>query len=483
MADSDIALMAHLLRRAGFGATREELESYVAKGYEATVEELLKPQDSPERFADEDLVRRYHPEQISYTAQPSSAAYWIYRMMNTNRPLEEKIALFWHGILAAGFTKTNNPKAIMNQLHMFRRYGLGSFPKLLLELSKDPAMLYWLDQHENHKDAVNENYGRELLELFSLGVGMDGHPNYTEDDVRQCSRAFTGWTIRNAGYMAARAAVCSTYPYGKLDWQFVYMDDDHDDGEKTFLGQTGRFNGEDIIDIIVRQPAAARFVCRHLYNFFVADEPQVPAWQTVPPRDPEAIRTMENAYMNSQYEIRSVLRAMFNSDFFKNAAFAKVKSPAELVVGAARQAGDYRYYRTTYAQLVPLINFMGQMLGDPPSVEGWHTGTEWINTASLVDRINYAVEEFGDADKPGVRSIINRIRALGPTITPDGLVDACLDLMGPITVSESTRQEIVDHVAAAGELRFGSKEEARSSIDRVTGVLQLIVSSREYQLA
>ena len=142
MAPQDIALMAHLLRRAGFGATREELERYVAQGYEATVEELLHPEDAPPALADEDLIRRYHVDENSLMLIDSCQTYWLYRMINTRRPLEEKLALFWHGVFATGYTKLNQPKAILNQIDMFRRYGLGSFRTLLLQLSQDPAMLF-----------------------------------------------------------------------------------------------------------------------------------------------------------------------------------------------------------------------------------------------------------------------------------------------------------------------------------------------------
>ena len=211
MSQDDIALMAHLLRRAGFGATRDELESYVAKGYDATVEELLHPENAPPALEDEDLVRRYHVDQNSLAEVEVCQTYWLYRMINTRRPLEEKIALFWHGVFATGYTKTQQPKAILGQIEKFRRYGLGKFDNLLLEVSKDPAMIFWLDNKDNHRDGVNENYGRELLELFSMGVG-----NYTEDDVRQASRAFTGWTMRNASLHVARASRDSVWPYGRL---------------------------------------------------------------------------------------------------------------------------------------------------------------------------------------------------------------------------------------------------------------------------
>ena len=478
MSQSDMFSMAHLLRRAGFGATRDELEGYIAKGYEATVEELLNPESAPEGLEDEDLVRRYHVGENSLMYLEDAQSYWMYRMVHTQRPLEEKMALFWHGVFATGYTKLNQPKAILNQIQMFRRCGMGSFHDLLLEVSRDPAMVFWLDNKDSHKDAVNENFGRELLELFSMGVG-----NYTEDDVREASRAFTGWTMLNADLHTARASRDSVWPYGRLDWQFRYMDEDHDHAEKSFLGHAGAFNGEDIIDIICRQPSAAAFVSRHLYNFFVADEPQVPAWQTVPPGDPEAITALTDTFVTSGYDIRSALRVLFNSDFFKNAAFARVKSPAEFVVGTVRMAGTHPFPGPTDISLPVQTTYMGQQLLDPPSVEGWHTGTEWIVTGSLVDRVNFAVKQLGDLDSPGVRATIDRIKARTKVLSPEELVDSCLDLMGPLTASESTRHELVEHAALRGDIAFRAPDEATSSEERIREMMQLIVSTREYQLA
>ena len=209
MSGKDFALMAHLMRRAGFGATHEELEKRVAKGYEATVEELLHPELQPPALEDEDLLKRYHVDGNNLMGLGSCQTYWIYRMINTRRPLEEKLALFYHGVFATGYTKLNHPKAILNQIEMFRRLGLGSFHRVLVEISKDPAMIFWLDNKDNHKGAVNENFGRELLELFAMGVG-----NYTEDDVRQASHAFTGWTIADATLHQARTDRDSIWPYG-----------------------------------------------------------------------------------------------------------------------------------------------------------------------------------------------------------------------------------------------------------------------------
>jgi uncharacterized protein (DUF1800 family) len=268
-----------------------------------------------------------------------------------------------------------------------------------------------------------------------------------------------------------------------LDWQFEYRADDHDAAEKTFLGQAGAFNGVEIIDIICRQPATARFIARHLYNFFVADEPQVPAWQTVPPHDPEAIQTLMDAFIVHEYDIRAVMRVLFTADFFKNAQFAKVKSPTELVVGTARLAGGHHFPDVDDITLALETGYMGQQLLDPPSVEGWHTGSEWINSATLMSRVNFASRQLADVNKPGVRAIIQRVRAQGTRLAPGSVVDICLDVMGPLSVDVRTRQQLVDHLASAGDVDFETNGDSASAAERIRELLQLIVATREYQLA
>ena len=247
-----ISLMSHLMRRAGFGAPISEVEDRVTKGYEETVEELLNPAD--QEPLDEDLLYRYFPNYEGGMAPNQAQAQWIYRMINTKRPLEEKMVLFWHQLFATGNSKIDNPPELTQQIAMFRNHALGDFPALLVELAKNPAMIYWLDNNGNHKGSINENWGRELLELFSMGVG-----NYSEEDIKEASRAFTGWTI---------APKIPRLPLGRFYWDFEYKPEDHDSADKTFLGVTGDFNGQDIIDIVVKQPATGRFLCRHLYNFF-----------------------------------------------------------------------------------------------------------------------------------------------------------------------------------------------------------------------
>ena len=469
----DLKLMAHLMRRAGFGVTRDELEARVAKGYEATVEELVDPEAAGVPPTESYILYRYYPgAHLPPAEPPTSQVYWLYHLINAERVLENKMSLFWHHIFCTGDAKVDNWNEVRLQIEMFRRHGLGNYGTLLLELARNPAMLFFLDNNDNHAQAVNENWGRELLELFSLGVG-----NYTEDDVRESSRAFTGWT------MAPRIP---RYPYGRFKWEFEFRPEDHDEGEKTFLGHAGNFNGEDIIDIVLEQPACPRFIARHLYNFFVADELQVPAWSITEPRDPDAVYLLAKTLKESNYELKPVLRTLFNSDFFKAEAgkLNKVKSPTELVVGTLRLVGGYGLPGPDFAWLAMQPSYMGQYLLNPPGVEGWHTGQEWINSGALMTRINFAAEQVADVSRPGVQSIIERLRSHG-SISSEEFVDQCLDLIGPIEVPPETRHELVAHAQAGngGMLDWDTEEEAHASAERVGEMLQLIVATREYQFA
>ncbi len=462
----DIALMAHLMRRAGFGARRDELEARVAKGYDAAVEELLHPETQP--ATDEYALLRYQPAALLPGGQPPMGnVNWLYHLVNTKRPLEEKMALFWHHVFATGNSKVDNYDQLLEQIQLFREHGMGNYRELLSIVSKNPTMIFWLDNQQNHGTAVNENWGRELLELFSLGAG-----NYTEVDVRECSRAFTGWTFETK---------IPRLPYGRFPWKFEYRPEDHDDGEKVFLGHKGHFNGEDILDIIVQQPACGKFICRHLYNFFVADEPQVPAWPIEAPRNPKAIDEMVEVFRDSKFDMRAVLRHMFNADWFKNARFQHVKSPAEVVVGTLRFVGGSEVPRPGYGELSMNTAYMGQDLLNPPSVEGWHTGKEWINSGSLMARINFMAEQIGNTSALGVRGIIDRLRVKG-SLSPEQLVDGCLDLLGPVEVSADTKAQLLSQANEWGQISWSNGSSAASD-QHVGQMLQLIVATREYQFA
>jgi len=455
------------MRRAGFGATPAELDTLAQ---EQTYEDIVEDLVNPERFEelDEAYIDRY------YSGEPVAlhVGKWLYRMVNTRRPLEEKMALFLHHIFPVAWGKSEHGPSLYTEIAMFRRVGLMDMKTILLELSRDPAMIFWLDNNENHKDEINENYGRELLELFSMGVG-----NYTEDDIKAASRAFTGWTFRQP---------LSLYPNGHYPAEFEFLEDDHDYDSKTFLGETGDFDGEDIIDIIVKQPATARFVSRHLYNFFVEDELQVPSWKTEPAKNEDAIAQLSKVFLETGGDMRAVLKEMFNSDWFKAAtSFKKVKSPTELIAGVLKQTGEFSYpvpgiqnfaITSLNGSLVegPLA-IMGQRLMNPPTVEGWHTGHEWIDSGTLSERVGFVERQFEDLSKPGVKDMVDRVGSLDDD--PSQLVDRCLDLLGSINVSEQTYDSLV---AYAKELSSIENDDAEGSVG-VHNLLQMTASTVDYQ--
>ena len=458
----DLALFAHLLRRAGFGCTYDELEAYAAKGYDAVVEQLLGVEGQPP--VEEDLMLRLNPNWTSRLGLQHNQSYWVYRMINTRRPLEEKIALFWHGVLCTGNAKVDNGWQMGITIEMFRRHGLGSFRNLLVELARDPGMVYYLDNNISHKGAINENWGRELLELFSMGVD-----NYTEDDVKEAARAFTGWTI---------APTIPRYPYGSVPWQFLYDPTDHDDEPKQFLGRGGTFNGEDVIDVICQQPATAQFIARHLYSFFVADEVGVPQWPQVPPRDPKLIQMLVDSYFAGHYDIRGMLRVLFQSDSFMNARFARIKSPTEVAVGTARLLKAFQLPGgADFINLVDECGYMGQDLLAPPTVEGWHTGQEWIDSGTLVERVNFVADQLGDVAKPGVREMVERLMAKGSALKPEELINGCSEQLGFVLLRDETRNLLVEHAVSGGEIITGAQEFGL----RAAEILRLIGATKEYQ--
>ena len=472
--DNDIGLIAHLMRRAGFGENREQIGIHANAGYQNTVEALLNPGE--EDRMDDHLIRRFHPELSGMMGPNAPGQNWLYRMATTSAPLREKMALFWHGIFATGYAKVIHGKALSDQTRMFRTFGMGSFKDLLIQLSKDPAMIIWLDNQDNHNGAINENFGRELLELFTMGVG-----NYTERDIKECARAFTGWTIANREYMELRSQRDSDWPYGRIAWHFKYHPEDHDDGEKEFLGQRGRFNGEDIIHIICQQEATARFISRHLYSFFVSDEPPIPEWRYTPPTNPEAIDELTRVYFDSNYDISAMLRALFNSSYFQSqdSWYSKVKSPVELVAGVLRLTGEFNRPRREIIDRYFQASYMGQFLNNPPSVEGWHQGTDWLDTGTLVERVNFASQQIGDSTKPGIRAMIERIAAVPNNVSsPENLINVCLQEMGVISVEGDTMKVLIDFASQGYDQPVNATEDGRQKISQA---LQMVASTKEFQ--
>ena len=460
----DRRLIAHLMRRAGFGATSSELDVLSDISYEKVVDSLLDPID--QSWMGEHLIRRFHHEQSGMMSAFGPSEYWLYQMVTTKAPLIEKMTLFWHGIFATGYPKVIHGKVLSNQIAMFRRHGMAGLDELLVELSKDPAMIVWLDNQENHNGAINENYGRELLELFSMGVG-----NYSEDDIKEAARAFTGWTIGNTEYMVLRSDRDSDMPYGRIAWHFEFNEQDHDYGEKTFLGRSGDFDGSDIVQIICEQDATAGYIARHMYNFFVRDEIPIPSWNDTAPIDTDAIDILKKAYFENNHSIKEMLRVLFNSDFFKDETnwYKRMKSPAELVAGVLRLSGQLDRPRRDIIDHTMKMTFMGQHLTNPPSVEGWHEGEEWIETGALVERVNFAAEQLGNLEMPGVVSMVDEV--LLEAKKGESLPELCLKQMGSLEVKESIMSILHNTVDKSGTVERETVED----------LFRVIAASPEYQ--
>ena len=393
----------HLLGRAGFSGTPDEIRKLANMTPEEAVRSLVEydgiPNDHlvpfehsgffddsladfpPSRPAATELAQetgesmgiRVKPEGINRHMQPVSdrffywlratqlesrrvAYWWAERMLDTNRPLQEKLALFWHGHFATAEGKVRDYRKMLGQVEMFERHAAGNFGELVEAVAKDPGMLYFLDAGVNVKGAANENFAREVMELFTMGVG-----NYTEQDVREGARAFTGWNYDNL--------------------EFVVNADQHDASEKTFLGRTGNFDGVDVLNIILEQPVTAEYIAAKLYRFFVRDDPG------------EALTTQLGAlFRDADYELRPLLTTVFLSrDFYSEASYgAHIKGPVEHVItllsqlGAEDVPGVPDFNSTTIG--------LGQQLLNPPSVAGWAQGQAWITPALLQRRGNVAFD-------------------------------------------------------------------------------------------
>ncbi len=440
LADGDFGYKqaAHLLERAGFGGTPAEIEGLLALGlegavarlvnYEAIEDSELAPFDDsgiwdpgmdpfpPSRAAAVRLARRHGhalgvevlPEGSSRPIQPvvdrffyglrsnaletrRLALWWADRMVATPRPLEEKMTLFWHDHFATSEAKVRDVRKMHLQNRTLRAHATGDFRSLLLAVMRDPAMLVYLDNRENVRGRPNENFGRELLELFTMGVG-----NYSEQDIREASRAFTGWTNE------------------VLDFRFDA--EVHDAGPKTFLGHEGNLGGEDVLDIILEQPATAEFIAGKVYRYLVREDP-APALQA----------ELGRRLRDSGYELKALLRTILSSrDFYSPPSVAtQIKSPVQLVVSTYRKLGVGK--APTVPDMNSLTGRLGQQLLYPPNVAGWAGGRTWITPATLLERGNAmrsvlfppTLEEFGHPDRrmPGIYRQVGERLARGMTIT------------------------------------------------------------------
>ncbi len=354
----------HLYRRAAFGASLDEMRAAEQRGPRATLDLLFQGDPGADELLPALLTAGQFTAEANEPAQ--LRGWWLYCMLHSGHPLREKLTLFWHNHFATSIAKVNSTREMFEQNKLLREHALGKFGPFLLAMSKDAAMLHWLDSNSNIKGKPNENYAREVMELFSLGVG-----HYTEKDIRQAARAFTGWHTDSDGF------------------GFEFNAKLHDDSVKTVLGQTGNWNGDDVLRIILNQPAAARFLVRKLYRFYVSE--------TNEPSD-SFLEPLAESFRKSDYDISALVRTMLSSrHFFSDYAFRqRIKSPVEFVLGAVRAVyrdydpKDKDHQPLTQQDLVRQIDSMGQLLFAPPNVKGWRGAKAWLNTSTVLSRDNFA---------------------------------------------------------------------------------------------
>ncbi len=348
---------AHLARRAGFGADWSEIQAAVDLAFFDVVDGLLTAGENAELDQQSQAMKAVIQAGNLPVQLP---AWWLYRLQQTASQAREKLVIFWHGHFATSAAKVNSAFPMLAQNETIRQFALEPFEQMVIAISRDPAMLLYLDSATNRRNNPNENYARELMELFCLGIG-----NYTEHDVRELSRAFTGWEI--------------------VRGQFTFNQFQHDPTPKNLLGKAGIESGEEAIAWIVTRPAAARFVAQKLYRFYVSD---------LAP-DPRLLEPLANCLRENQFAIRPVLRMIFTSRlFFSDLAYAKkIRSPVELAIGLLRCIGG----STSPTQLSSSLAELGQSLFYPPNVKGWDGGMRWINSTTMIGRINLVTEILTNA--------------------------------------------------------------------------------------
>ncbi len=481
----------HLLWRAGFGGTSAQVRYLADLGPERAVDILLNddkstyPEPSLDQF-DRDLMRpatseeaeaqrrarrerdeetlarlqeeRQRRERLDRQQLRELQRWWLTRMIETSRPLEEKLTLFWHGHFATSYRGVEDSFHMYMQNLMFRTNGMGSFRDLLKGLIRDPAMLKYLNNDRSRKGKPNENLAREIMELFSLGLG-----NYSEDDIKEGARALTGYTFK--------------------DDDFEFDQRNHDNGSKAILGHKGNLDGDEFVEAILSNPACAPFVVRRLYNFFVADVPpdERGGDSALPTPQRAVLRNLSNELRSRNYFVKPVLKKLFLSEHFYSPAFLgqQIKSPAQLVVGSIRSLN------TPVRDLNILLDAMdrmGQNLMMPPSVKGWDGGRAWVNTTTMFVRQNVLTYSL-----------------TGMSTNRRGKPDAQYDpshLLADIEGDDAAKRDaerVVEHLLrqTLGSVRSSAKEvcmdvmsKAKNPSDReaIVGTLLLITAMPEYQL-
>lgn len=387
--------VAHLLRRFGFGASRAEVQFYEKLGVDGTIERLINYEKYPLGFT-LDLVKLLpRRDGIVRVNPPFVGSYWTARCVLTERPLEEKLTLFWHDHFAVSASKVNNPFMLLQYLDTLRKHANGNFRIMLEAVSKDAAMMMWLDSQTNVAGKPNENFAREVMELFTLGIG-----HYTEQDIQEAARAFTGWAwLPNPALRRARqdpSALDEALSKGERLFQFVDRLPQHDRGQKTVLGKTGALRGDDVLQILLDRDECPKLLARKLWEWFAYMNPEE-----------KVVDALASQIRKSDYEMKPALEWIAKSDEFWSEKCVRklIKNPADFCIPLARQfdvgvlakpllenpAGNAR--GGAFGGIGALYQAMaqqGMQLLFPPDVAGWDWGEAWISTNTMIERIRFA---------------------------------------------------------------------------------------------
>ncbi|HEV3163102.1 MAG TPA: DUF1800 domain-containing protein [Isosphaeraceae bacterium] len=435
---------AHLLRRTGFGAPADEVRAAVERGLSDAVDQLFEENEEEEKGYHA-TFSAINGSLMDFSNPEALQAWWIYRMASSKAPLREKLTLFWHGHFATSHAKVEDMELMHRQAETLRRLALGSFREITLAMAKDPAMLVWLDGQSSTKEHPNENFARELMELFTCGIG-----HYTEKDVLEAARAFTGWH--------------------RDELEFVFHPDDHDPGTKQFLGKSGRFDGTDIVDILMQEPTTARFLARKLLRFFATAEPSEEVID-------EAAALLDRTQLNIKWFLRELFlsRYFYSDDCYRK----RISSPVEFVVGTVRTLAAH----WPSVELVEHLKAMGQELFAPPNVKGWDGEQKWINSQTWAARVSFAKAIAGlESDSQfGPRMEVDRLVA-GGTKVPTEAVGRLADVLMQDDLAAETTQDLTEFLVTTEDGRnleaFRDDDDFRES--RTRGAVALILSLPEY---
>jgi len=488
---SDYDKMAHLWRRAAFGARPDEVNTYLQQGFEATVDLLLNYDAVTEdaSIPAQPLTGTPPTPDVTSMSIEDVASWWLGLMFKTKRPLREKMVIFWHDHFATSQDKVGNPKYMYWQNQTVRNLATGNFRAILKAINRDPAMLIWLDSRLNVKTSPNENYSRELQELFSLGFENYEQGAYSEADVQQAARAFTGWGLKTDPFTDQNA---KTPPNGSITDPALLIDlppptpdnsraaQRHDYGNKTIYGVTQNFSGDDFVDLILdhepQRTFAAKFIGKKLFEYFAYENPE-----------PYVVDHLASVAKRTNFDIKAMLRDLFlnTKEFYSDKAInGLVTWPVHFMVRSTRLLQAVITMRGLNAGQ---LQNMGQYLFFPPDVSGWVGDADWISTGRTLSRNNWAnslaTNRSTTAGNTGIP--IDAVLAAGgltATSTADQVVDYFIALLVQSPVTPTIRQSLTDYLKKKDDGSIGTFTLDTSTKDKkVRGLIHLILSRAEYQ--